>query len=178
MIIKLKDGTTVFLDQDRIEAVQKMAFRRYHNTISRNYRDGLKVRSETLASWVMGRPAGEGMVWCHINEQPLDFTAANLEARKRGKHLTSKVRAKMAHKISEAMSGKSNPAARGKKYIGVMVKGARFGAQIVEAKQPGQKRGKLTFLGMAATEEEAAKLYDAARIARGLSPVNFTEGAA
>lgn len=87
--LTLRDGTAVLLDADVAEQVERLAFRRdpLSGAVVRKRREGERVRTQTLAQFVMGGPAPQGQLWHHLNGDSSDFRRSNLQSVPRGTHL-------------------------------------------------------------------------------------------
>lgn len=85
----LRDGSAVLLDPDAAEQVANLAFRRdpTSGAVVRKYREGGRVKTQTLAQFVMGGAAPPGQLWHHANGDAGDFRRENLRAVRRGTHL-------------------------------------------------------------------------------------------
>lgn len=164
----LEDGTELQIDPEDDFRTIGLTFRydRHLKTVVRKIRAGQKVTTQTLAQFVMGGPAGEGMVWHHKNGDRLDYRQENLAVVPRGRHLNEATRRRTAQMSRERMlDPNENPKTRKGRYMmGVSKSGNRF-----------RMRMKGQASSMHDTEEEAARAYDRARIAQGLPTVNFPE---
>lgn len=172
-VVQLKTGLSVILDCqdcDRVLSKKWSGLRYSGGTLSarRSYREHGRVLVESLAQFIMRRPAVHGEVWTHRNGDSLDNRKANIVSAKIGQHLERKMRDKVRTQARTRMSDPNhNPrVAKGKWMMGVTKIGNRFRARVKDG-------DKQVVLGSFATEEEAARAYDDARERLGLARVNF-----
>lgn len=114
----------------------------------------------TLASFLTGQRAGPGEQWTHLNGDEADYRCENLSLKPQGVG---------TRKPGVAQSNERRAAERRQAghMVGIRKHGARYYARITE-----QGR-KMRLLGSFATEEEAGRAYDRARLELGLPAVNF-----
>lgn len=138
-------------------------------SISMMYYANGKQLAVNLATYITGEPAGPSLYWHHKNGDPFDYTRENLELRPRQEISGMKeANTKFADR-SRAQVAKRSAERKPGEFIGVINRGSKHYARLTV---PGTTT--VTYPGGAFdTPAEAARAYDAARVAHGLQAVNF-----
>jgi|GEM_PF-2516493 len=166
--VTLRDGAPpVLLDADTAERALRAKWQVQQTgagstTFTRKYRDGATVRSETLAQFVMNGKAPGGMKWQPANGDQHDYRRENLTAVPTGKGTRERALQRHGHARSDTETTSERT------FVGVQRVHNRYRARIL-------LNGTNRTLGSFATAEEAARAYDDARVAAGLSRVNFRD---
>ncbi len=126
----------------------------------KRYAGGGRYDQMTLASFLTGQRAGPGEQWRHVNGDTADYRCENLQLQPQGVGVQKPG-------VAESNARRATERRQAGKMVGVRKHGTRYSVRIA-----GPDR-KMILLGSHATEEDAGRAYDAARVERGLPPVNF-----
>lgn len=168
--LHLTSGQTIEVDSHLYPVLAGYKWRKdpKGESVKRSYWENGRTRTEMLANVIMGEAPQSGEVWQHIDGDWRNFRRDNLRAVSRAHHLAEGARANLekARAVKEKQGAMKPVGVTG--YRGVHKYLGKFRAVATVD-------GKQKFLGVRATPEEAAVLYDLEMVRQGKSAINFPE---